>query len=98
MTAERFDAAEALRISFVHEVVTADQLDASVDAIAKVVASNSPNAVRECKRLVADLADQDIDEALIAETAERITRIRASNEGREGVRGFLEKRKPSWLG
>jgi methylglutaconyl-CoA hydratase len=98
LTAERFDAAEALRLGFVHQVASADQLDAAVDAIAKGIASNSPNAVRECKRLVADLAGQEIGDVLIAETADRIARIRASDEGREGVRSFLEKRKPSWLG
>jgi methylglutaconyl-CoA hydratase len=97
VTAERFDANEALRIGFVHQIASADQLDATVDSIATAVASNSPNAVRECKRLVADLAEKTIDEALIADTAERIARIRASDEGREGVRSFLEKRKPSWL-
>jgi methylglutaconyl-CoA hydratase len=97
ITAERFDAAEALRIGFVHQVTSADQLDASVDAIARAVASNSPNAVRECKQLVAEFAGRDIDDALIADTAERIARIRASEEGRDGVRSFLEKRKPSWL-
>ncbi|KMY86214.1 Methylglutaconyl-CoA hydratase [Candidatus Paraburkholderia calva] len=97
ITAERFDAAEAQRLGFVHQVTTPDQLGASVDAVAKAAASNSPNAVRECKRLVADFAGRDIDEALIAETADRIARIRASDEGREGVRSFLEKRKPSWL-
>jgi methylglutaconyl-CoA hydratase len=97
VTAERFDANEALRIGFVHQIASAEQLDAAVDAIANAVASNSPNAVRECKLLVADLAEKTIDEALIADTAERIARIRASDEGREGVRSFLEKRKPSWL-
>jgi methylglutaconyl-CoA hydratase len=98
VTAERFDAAEALRIGLVHQVVAADQLDASVDAVAQSVASNSPNAVRECKLLVGELAGREIDEALITDTADRIARIRASDEGREGVRSFLEKRKPDWLG
>ncbi|TCK42293.1 methylglutaconyl-CoA hydratase [Paraburkholderia sp. BL8N3] len=97
VSAERFDAAEALRIGFVHQVVKADQLDTTVDALAAAIAANSPNAVAECKRLVVDLADKAIDEVLIADTADRIARIRASDEGREGVRSFLEKRKPSWL-
>lgn len=97
VSAERFDAAEALRIGYVHQVVKADQLDAAVDALAAAIAANSPNAVVECKRLVVDLADKAIDEVLIADTADRIARIRASDEGREGVRSFLEKRKPSWL-
>lgn len=97
VSAERFDAAEALRIGFVHQVVGADQLDASVDAVAASIVANGPNAVRECKQLVVDLAEKTIDETLIADTADRIARIRSSDEGREGVRSFLEKRKPSWL-
>lgn len=98
VTAERFDAAEALRLGFVHEAVEAGQLDARVDAVASAIVANSPNAVRECKQLVTDFAGMEIDEELMGETAERIARIRASDEGREGVRSFLEKRKPSWLG
>ena len=50
VSAERFDAAEALRIGFVHQVVKADQLDATVDALAAAIAANSPNAVAECKQ------------------------------------------------
>jgi methylglutaconyl-CoA hydratase len=53
--------------------------------------------VRECKQLVVDFADKPIDDSLISDTADRIARIRASDEGRDGVRSFLEKRKPSWL-
>ncbi|SAK91635.1 enoyl-CoA hydratase [Caballeronia catudaia] len=97
VSAEKFDAAEALRIGFVHQVVSSDQLDESVDAIAKAIVANSPNAVSECKRLVSDFAHREIDDDLVADTADRIARIRASEEGREGVRSFLEKRKPSWL-
>jgi methylglutaconyl-CoA hydratase len=97
VTAERFGAAEALRIGFVHQVVTAETLQTTVDAVAASIASNSPNAVRECKQLVVDLAGKEIDAAVMADTAERIARIRSSDEGREGVRSFLEKSKPSWL-
>ena len=97
LTAERFDAAEALRIGFVHEVVAADQLDAKVDDIVKALVSASPNAVRACKQLVQDVAQQQIDAQLIAATVEGIADIRASEEGREGVQSFLQKRKPAWL-
>ncbi|GAB2730129.1 enoyl-CoA hydratase/isomerase family protein [Melaminivora jejuensis] len=97
LTAERFDAAEALRIGFVHQVVVADQLDAAVDALAKALASASPNAVRACKRLVQDVAERAIDAQLIAATVAGIADIRASDEGREGVQSFLQKRKPGWL-
>ncbi|BCN40695.1 enoyl-CoA hydratase [Alicycliphilus denitrificans] len=97
LTAERFDAQEALRIGFVHEVVAADQLDARVDALVKALASGSPNAMRAAKRLVLQVAGREIDAGLIAATVEGIADIRASSEGREGVQSFLQKRKPSWL-
>jgi len=98
LTAERFDAREAHRLGLAHEVVPLEQLDASVDAIVKALVANSPNAVREAKKLVRDIAGLPIDDVLLADTAGRIAAIRASGEGREGVASFLEKRKPSWLG
>ena len=97
LTAERFDAAEALRIGFVHAVVGADQLDAKVDELLKALTSASPNAVRACKQLVQNVAEREIDASLIAATVAGIADIRASAEGREGVQSFLQKRKPGWL-
>ncbi|MCR8957235.1 enoyl-CoA hydratase/isomerase family protein [Variovorax sp. S2] len=99
LTAERFTAAEAHRIGFVHEVVAgADALDAKVDELVKALTSASPAAVRSCKQLIADVDGREIDDALIGKTVESIADIRASEEGREGVQAFLQKRKPSWLG
>ena len=97
LTAERFTAAEAHRIGFVHEVVAADALDTKVDELLKALTSASPAAVVACKTLVADVVGRDIDEGLIAYTVEAIADIRASTEGREGVQAFLNKRKPAWL-
>jgi len=97
LTAERFSAAEAHRIGFVHEVVAADALDARVDELVKALSGASPAAVRACKQLIADVAGMPIDDALIAQTVESIADIRASEEGREGVQAFLQKRKPHWL-
>jgi len=97
LTAERFGAAEALRIGFVHEVVTADALDAKVDELVRALTGASPNAVRACKTLVQEVADRDIDAALIARTVAGIADIRASAQGKEGVQAFLQKRKPGWL-
>jgi methylglutaconyl-CoA hydratase len=77
--------------------VPAEQLDASVGAIVAALVANSPNAVREAKKLVRDIAGVPIDDVLLADTAERIAAIRASAQGREGVASFLEKRKPAWL-
>ncbi|MBC3920183.1 enoyl-CoA hydratase/isomerase family protein [Undibacterium sp. CY18W] len=97
ITAERFTAAEAHRTGFVHELATAELLDAKVAEIVKALVSNSPNAVRQAKRLVQDVASRELTPTLIAATVEGIAQIRASDEGREGVRSFLEKRKPDWL-
>jgi len=58
--------------------------------------SASPAAVRACKRLLQDVAGRDIDAALIAATVQGIADIRASEQGREGVASFLQKRKASW--
>ena len=97
LTAERFDAAAALRMGFAHEVVAPDALDTTVASLVKALVSNSPNAVLEAKKLVREVAGQPVTDALLADTAGRIAAIRASSEGRDGVASFLEKRKPSWL-
>ena len=97
LTAERFSAAEAQRIGFVHEVAAADALDAKVAEIVKSLLANSPNAVKEAKALVRDVVDRPVTDELLADTAQRIANIRASEQGREGVQAFLEKRKPNWL-
>lgn len=95
-TAERFDAAEALRLGLVHETVVADQLDTRVDELAALLCANGPAAVRACKRLVQDVADREITPALRDDTARRIADIRASDEGRAGVASFLNKTTPPW--
>ena len=97
LTAERFDAAEALRVGLVHEVVPPDALDARVDAIVRSLCSAGPGAVAAAKRLVHELAEAPLDDALVARTVEAIADIRASAEAREGVQSFLHKRKPQWL-
>ncbi|KQQ30983.1 enoyl-CoA hydratase [Duganella sp. Leaf126] len=97
LTAERFDAATALRTGFVHEVVSGDALDAKVGDIVKALVGNSPHAVRQAKTLVREVAGRTVDDALVEDTAARIAGIRASAQGREGVASFLEKRKPGWL-
>jgi methylglutaconyl-CoA hydratase len=97
LTAERFAAAEAYRIGFVHEIVPAAALDEAVDDLLNALIDNSPNAVRQAKRLVREVSGKPVTDALLDETAQRIAHIRASDEGREGVKSFLEKRKPNWV-
>jgi methylglutaconyl-CoA hydratase len=96
ITAEQFDCATALRLGFVGEAVSAGQLDAAVQQIAQTLCANGPQAVRNCKRLVQDMAGRELNDALIEDTAARIARTRAGAEGREGVASFLEKRTPAW--
>jgi methylglutaconyl-CoA hydratase len=97
LTAERFGAAEAHRIGLVHEVVSVDALDAKVAELTQALVNASPNAVRACKKLVQDVAEREINDALVAQTVAGIADIRASSEGKEGVQSFLQKRKPTGL-
>lgn len=97
LTGERFSAAEAHRMGFVHEVVDADQLDAKVAEITQALVSVSPNAVKVCKNLIQHIAAREISQPLIDMTVAGIADIRASAEGKEGVQSFLQKRKPAWL-
>lgn len=96
VTAERFDAAQAQAMGLVHALAEGPALDGTVDAIVAAVVANGPQAVKACKRLVKDVAGRPIDAELRLDTARRIADIRASDEGREGVQGFLNKRAPNW--
>ena len=97
LTAERFGAAEAHRIGLVHEVVTADALVAKVADLTQALVNASPHAVRACKKLLQDVAEREINDALVAQTVAGIADIRSSSEGKEGVQSFLQKRKPNWV-
>ncbi len=97
LTAERFDAAEAYRLGLLHDIVTNDeQLDERINDVVEALLAASPAAITSAKALISAVADRPINYALIEDTAERIAVIRASDEGKEGVAAFLEKRKPSW--
>ncbi|GAA6141378.1 enoyl-CoA hydratase/isomerase family protein [Hydrogenophaga sp. 5NK40-0174] len=98
LTAERFDAAEAHRVGLLHALASDEAaLDAQVQSWTDALCSASPNAVAACKRLVQDVAHRELEADLIAQTVEGIADIRASDDGKEGVQSFLQKRKPSWL-
>jgi methylglutaconyl-CoA hydratase len=88
VTGERFDAATALRIRLVHEVAT--DVDAAVAAIVAELRSAGPEAARHAKKLVLERPDG-------LGTERRIAQRRTGAEGQEGLRAFLEKRRPDWL-
>jgi len=91
----RFSAARALAIGLVHRVVPASELDAAVDVSIAELLQAAPGAVAAAKALVRDLAGRRPDEVREA-TAALIAERRATEEAQEGLRAFLEKRKPRW--
>ena len=96
LTAERFDAQEALRIGLVHTVVDPAQLDATLTQMIDELLKGGPHAIAEAKDLIASVSNRPVDQALAEDTAARIARIRVSSEGQEGTNAFLEKRAPGW--
>ena len=88
LTGERFDAETALRIGLVHEV--GSDLDAAVERVVGELLTSGPEATREAKRLIRTKPQGE-------ETAQLAARLRAGEEGQEGLRAFLERRKPSWV-
>lgn len=97
LTAERFTAAEAYRIGFIQELALPDELDATVNAILGELVQGAPGAHAVTKELIRAVAKRPLTPELMADMAIRIATARASGEGKEGVRSFLEKRQPSWL-
>ncbi len=97
LTAERFPAAEAYRIGFVQELAQPAELDATVNAILGELVQGAPGAHVATKELIHAVAKRPITPETRADMAGRIASARASEEGREGVRAFLEKRKPAWM-
>jgi methylglutaconyl-CoA hydratase len=97
VTAERFSAAQAEAMGLVHEVCSAETLDTKVAELVATLLANGPKAARACKLLVQDVSGVPISVELRAETARRIADIRSSDEGKEGLQSFLQKRKPNWV-
>jgi methylglutaconyl-CoA hydratase len=97
LTAERFSAATALALGLVHEVAPVATLDGVVRNLTQHLMNAGPAALTESKRLIRDVGASRIEPELATETAQRIAALRASDEGREGIAAFLERRKPGWL-
>jgi methylglutaconyl-CoA hydratase len=97
LTGERFGAERAVQIGLAHKMVKADELDGAVDATIKEVLSSGPHGIARAKELIGRVPDMGHDEAMQL-TAETIASLRVSPEGQEGLKAFLEKRKPGWAG
>jgi methylglutaconyl-CoA hydratase len=96
-SAERVAAERALAIGLVGEVVAVEALDAAVAALADTLIAGAPQAQKAAKDLIAAVTGRPIDDAVSEETAQRIARQRATDEARDGIAAFLEKRQPAWL-
>lgn len=97
LTTERIGAREALAIGLVQKVVRPDELDAAVDATVTALLAGGPGAQHEIKQLFAQLAVGPITPAVIDLTAQTISRVRGTEEAREGFAAFLDKRAPNWV-
>jgi isohexenylglutaconyl-CoA hydratase len=95
LTGGHLTADEAARCGVVHEVVPAEALDARIDAVLGEVQICAPHALVETKRLIFEVAAHP-PAATLAYRIDLITRLRAGEEGQEGVASFLDKRKPAW--
>jgi methylglutaconyl-CoA hydratase len=96
LTAAAFSASEAQAIGLLHHVVAPEQLDAAVQETTAMILQNGPLATREAKRLIRTVLGRDDRDVLQQETSELLAKLRASDEGKEGLSAFLEKRKPNW--
>ncbi len=92
LTAQRFDAAEARRIGLVDDVVPAGELDAAVERIVTSLLAAGPDALAECKKLIAHVAGE-VTEAMRRDTAARLARVRVGEEAQGRMNAFLNKRK-----
>ena len=96
LTGERFDAAEALRIDLVHEVVASDRVEARLAKILDAIFLSAPSAMAATKSSFLGANGLILDERRMALLAHESWTQRASEEGREGLAAFREKRKPGW--
>jgi methylglutaconyl-CoA hydratase len=92
----RFPAAEAVRMGLINAAVPADQLDAEVDAVVSDLLAGSPSAIAAAKHLLREVPGQPVDEAF-RWTADLSARLFATDDAREGMTAFLEKRPAAWV-
>ncbi len=97
LTGERFDAAEALRIGLLHEVVPADALEARLEALVGEILAAAPQATTVTKASLLVANDLLLDAERASTLAEESWRQRASDEGKEGLEAFRQKRLPFWI-
>jgi methylglutaconyl-CoA hydratase len=96
LTGTRFPAARAMEIGLVHYIEPAEKVDARIQSLSEELLSSGPMAMALAKDLIRRIACEMPDN-VIGLTSETIAKQRVSREGQEGIRAFLEKRKPDWI-
>ncbi len=96
LSGETFDAHEAKRIGFIHEVCPVGGLDEAAAPIIEALMLGGPKAIADTKRLIADVSGTRVSDEIVEKLSDESARGRGSPEGIEGFNSFLEKRKPNW--
>ena len=97
LTTRRIGADEALGMAMVHQVVAPEALDAAVDEQVQALCANGPKALAEIKALFAQLSEGPVTPEVRELTAQTISRVRGTDEAREGFAAFLGKRPANWI-
>lgn len=96
LTGRKLPADEARAVGLVNKIAIEDHIDTACDEIIGLLSTSAPKALTACKHLLGLIASRD-EENIRHLTARLIAELRVSSEGQEGMKAFLEKRKPSWL-
>ena len=97
LTTTRIHADEALAIGLAHQVAALDELDTAIDGVLQEMLACGPTALGEIKTYFAGLEAGPVTEAMREHSAQTISRVRNTDEAREGLAAFLEKRAPNWI-
>jgi methylglutaconyl-CoA hydratase len=97
LTGERFTAAEAFRLGLLHDLVPLPELDQRINEVLGFVVTAGPYAQAEAKALIRAVANRTVDAKVVADTAQRMARIRTTPEAKEGIAAFLAKRRATWV-
>lgn len=96
-TGEIIDANRALSLGLLSDVVEESELDDAINALAETLVKNAPQGIQKAKQIIFDVAAGDVTDQMIEHTVKFVAEIRGSDEGREGLSAFLEKRSPNWV-
>ncbi|HSW70074.1 MAG TPA: enoyl-CoA hydratase-related protein [Gammaproteobacteria bacterium] len=96
LTGEKFDVNTAIQLNLVHQTVVLEKLFDSGLSLAKTFLSHSQNALMEIKKLLLRVAGNNVSEEMMNMTAEHLSLMRATDDAKEGLNAFLEKRLPKW--